>query len=74
MVGYSSPKEYLKHLKIQRNYTNKFLINYAYHNDLTNICKQFIYCLDIEINNVENFIAKNTLRSKNISIYDFSED
>ena len=73
MVGYSSPKEYLKHLKIQRNSVNKFRVNYANHNSLTKISKLYLDYLDKEIEDVENSIAIYKLKQSNnqVNIYNF---
>ena len=78
-MQFSSPSEYLKQLKIQKYYVNKFKINYANHNILTNYCDIYIRELDKEINKVELNIAKYKLKKKfqskeykgQVSIYDF---
>ena len=74
-MQYSSPKDFLKALKIQRNYVNKFRVNYANHNDLTIICCKYIECLDNKINELENFISLYKLKQSKIqiNIYDFIE-
>ena len=57
------------------------MINYANHNDLTNICKNYICALSKEIDIVENNIAIYKMKKKfkekgyegQVSIYDFME-
>ncbi len=72
-MQFSSPKTYLKELKIQRFYVNKFMVNYANHNNLTNICKLYISNLDNEIKDIEDFIAIQDLKNSSlqVNIYDF---
>ena len=76
-MQYSSPSEYLKQLKIQKFYVNKFKVNYANANNLTPFIKSYLNALDKEIKEYEDFISayklkKNLEKYKNqVSIYDF---
>lgn len=74
-MQYSSPKEYLKDLKIQRSYLYKFYCNKA-SEWLKKDIKKCIDALDIEISEYEDMLAKYVLKKKleeykgQISIYD----
>lgn len=74
-MQYSSPKEYLKDLKIQRSYLSKFYY-YKASEWLQPKIKQCLDCLDKEILDYENMLAEYSLKKsleKNgaqISIYE----
>ena len=72
-MQYSSPKEYLKKLKIQRNYVNKFIYGTSHNSNLTAIGVAYLHYLDKEIKDIEDFITLQIIKKRNqqIDIYSF---
>lgn len=74
-MQYSSPKEYLRDLKIQRSYLSKFYYNKA-SEWLQPSIKECLDSIDKEISNYEDMISKYNLKKNleqykgQVSIYD----
>lgn len=74
-MQYSSPKEYLRDLKIQKNYLSKFYYNKA-SEWLRPEIKKCLDSINKEISDYENMIAQYNLKKSlekykgQISIYD----
>ena len=78
-MQYSSPKEYLKNLKIQRSYLKKFYYYYCFE-WLRFEIKKCLDSIDKEIENYENLISEYILKKKikennsQVSIYEMLGD
>ena len=74
MPYFNTPSEYLKQLKIQKYYVNKFRVNYANSNILTPILLQYIKLLNEEIERTESFInrKKEEFKKKQVTIFEFN--
>ena len=71
-MQFSNLKDYLKALRIQKYYVNKFKINYANNNYLTKVSNLYLKFLDKEIKEIENSISlyKYNQSKIQVSIFD----